>query len=72
MGVKVTLSDESADEVIVQLLRDSYECNMETVHNLMKEYDSLMVFQKQDLKDSLEIAYCLEKVINYYGGDVDV
>lgn len=65
MAFEITISDETAEHLVVDLLKNSLECVRAEIQRLEGMPD-LSDWQQTDLQDSYKIANSLVEVIRYY------
>lgn len=63
------ITDEIADQVVLNALKDSIECVSQSISEL-EELDKLREYQVADLVYDREILVALEKVYDYFGGNL--
>ena len=63
------ITDEIADQVVLNALKDSIECVSQSIGEL-EGLDKLKEYQQADLVYDREILEALEKVYDYFGGNL--
>lgn len=63
------ITDEIADQVVLNALKDSIECVSQSISEL-ESLDKLKEYQVADLVYDREILVALEKVYDYFGGNL--
>ena len=63
------ITDEIADQVVLNALKDSIECVSQSISEL-EGLDKLKEYQKADLVYDRDILVALEKVYDYFGGNL--
>lgn len=63
------ITDEIADQVVLNALKDSIECVSQSISEL-EGLDKLKEYQVADLVYDREILVALEKVYDYFGGNL--
>lgn len=63
------ITDEIADQVVLNALKESIECVSQSISEL-EELDKLREYQVADLVYDREILEALEKVYDYFGGNL--
>lgn len=63
------ITDEIADQVVLNALKDSIECVSQSISEL-EQLDKLKEYQVADLVYDREILVALEKVYDYFGGNL--
>ena len=63
------ITDEIADQVVLNALKDSIECVSQSISEL-EGLDKLREYQVADLVYDREILVALEKVYDYFGGNL--
>lgn len=63
------ITDEIADQVVLNALKDSIECVSQSISEL-EELDKLREYQVADLDYDRDILIALEKVYDYFGGNL--
>lgn len=66
----IDISPETVDEITVQSLRTAIECTKQIIADLEHEEESLKRYQREDLEYSREILPSLERVFDYFGGNL--
>lgn len=63
------ITDEIADQVVLNALKESIECVSQSISEL-EELDKLREYQVADLVYDREILEALDKVYDYFGGNL--
>jgi hypothetical protein len=69
MRLKIEVSDEIADQIALEVLSQSISYLKQDVRNL-KANKNKEDYQLRDMLYGMEILEALEKVYNYYGGNL--
>ena len=69
MRLNIEVSEEIADQIVLDVLKESIDCVTQDVKNL-KAMKNKKEYQRQDMLNGIEILEALEKVYKYYGGNL--
>lgn len=68
--MQINIDAEAVDSITLESLRISIECTKQSIEQLESQGDKLKRYQLEDLEYSLDILPALEKVYNYFGGNL--
>lgn len=66
MKFTVDIKDESADAFVIVSLKESRNRVYDEVYRLMSIEGELKPYQREDLRDSINIIAAINKVVQYY------
>lgn len=68
--MQINIDAEVVDSITLESLRISIECTKQSIEQLESQGDKLKRYQLEDLEYSRDILPALEKVFEYFGGEL--